>query len=337
MVFHLGVLKYFSEMGIIHKVDKLSTVSGGSLVIGLILSNSNMEWPSGDQYLNKTLPSLKEDLCNKSLVFGMIRQLIIPRNWRYLLSRANLLSLALKEDWGVSQKLSDLPDFPEWSINGTTAETGRRFRFKKENFGEYSLGYGATECFPLSDAISVSAAFPGAIGPLVIDANQYTWKKREWDEPPESSKSIKLPYDFIHVYDGGVYDNLGLEPYYDQGSGNLKPNISSDTWLVVSDAGAPLLQGFQKRSLSPWRIKRVMDIMSEQARALRVRSLYGYLNRTARSTYIYIAEPSEKLLKADNRNFSASFPTTLRRLKEYEFEAICEHGYEVARSVFERR
>ena len=37
MVFHLGVLKYLSEQNKLEEISHISTVSGGSLIIGLLL------------------------------------------------------------------------------------------------------------------------------------------------------------------------------------------------------------------------------------------------------------------------------------------------------------
>lgn len=43
------------------------------------------------------------------------------------------------------------------------------------------------------------------------------------------------------LYDGGVYDNLGLEPFFDAGRGVPK---NAGEIIVVSDAGAPLKPPF---------------------------------------------------------------------------------------------
>ena len=40
MAYHLGVLKYFAEQESLEKISKISSVSGGSLLIGLIYKNN---------------------------------------------------------------------------------------------------------------------------------------------------------------------------------------------------------------------------------------------------------------------------------------------------------
>jgi NTE family protein len=330
MAFHLGVLRWLAENKALEQVSHISTVSGGSLILGLILQETSLQWPTSQVFQELVMPTLRQKLCSRSLMNDAISQLRHPSNWRFLLSRANLVAMALRESWQVSGTLADLPVTPEWSINGTTAETGKRFRFKQKDLGDYVLGYASSSHFPLANALAVSAAFPGGIGPLVIDASSYEWHKRPWNEPPEQAKPVTPLYPKLHLYDGGVYDNLGLEPFFDAGKGQVKGNLPSEVALVVSDAGAPLAQGFSLGALNPWRMKRVNDIMSDQARALRVRTFVAYLLKGVnRGAYLYIGEPISEMRPCPSALFSANFPTTLKRLSESEFDRLVEHGYQV--------
>jgi len=332
MVFHLGVLRHLAERGALEQVHQISSVSGGSLLVGLILQSAGMRWLGSAEFLSVTYPALRNNLCGSSLQWAAAQQLLNPLNWRFAFSRANLLALALRKHWGVKAKLTDLPSMPEWSINGTTAETGRRFRFKPESIGDYQLGYAHPGEFPLASALAVSAAFPGGFGPLTLAATQFAWKKRpSWDSAPESAQPVNIGFHRLHLYDGGVYDNLGLEPFFDAGNGTPKQN---GLFILVSDAGAPLPTGFSHGVLSPWRLKRVADIMSEQARALRVRTFISYLQRTpGAGAYVYIGTPNAEGESAESRQHPAHFPTTLRRLSCGEFDRLADHGYQVAAAV----
>ena len=102
--------------------------------------------------------------------------------------------------------------------------------------------------------------------------------------------------------------------------------------ILVCDAGAPLEQRFIAKQLSPWRLKHLTDIISDQSRALRVRSFVNFSrNNLGQGLYIHIRESR---IPKDNQNavFTRSFPTTLRKLKEKEFDMILEHGYEACKS-----
>lgn len=329
MAFHMGVLKCLSELGLLEKIARVSSVSGGSLLVGLIVHESGMKWPDSNTYSSNVFPRLREKLCTKSFVKGMLKQLLNPQNLHLIIYRANLLAEALQKEWGITYRLSDLPEFPEISINGSTAETGKRFRFKRDTFGDYELGYVDSSSFSLAEAMAVSAAFPGGIGPLTIKSSGLEWKKRpHWDAPLGSTVSSPCPYSKLHLYDGGVYDNLGLEPFFD--ACNSTPKID-DSCLLVSDAGAPYKKGFSYFAFNPWRLKRVMDLMSEQTRALRVRGFHGHLKRSSRGCrYIWIQEELDEKLKRSHKQHACNHPTSLCKLTYCDFEKISQHGYAVA-------
>jgi len=332
MVFHLGALRLLAERGAMERISRISTVSGGSLLVGLMLRETAMKWPSSDQFIAEVYPSLRQKLCEESLQWGAARQLLRPWNWRYLLSRANLLALALQHEWGITSSLSSVQSMPEWSINGTTAENGKRFRFKHDSLGDYTLGYAAPREYPLANALAISAAFPGGFGPLALDATKFAWRKRiAWNSSAGQEEPVDIGYKKLHLYDGGVYDNLGLEPFFDAGKGIPK---HSGEIIVVSDAGAPLKTGFSLFALNPARFKRVADIMSNQSRALRVRTFVTYIQQESqRGAYLYINTPFSGSEGDKDALFAANFPTTLRRLLPSEFDKISDHGYRVTLQV----
>jgi NTE family protein len=331
IVFHLGVLRLLAERRLLEHVRRISTVSGGSLLVGLMLQENGIRWPSSEQFLATMYPSLREKLCHRSLQWGAVRQLRKPSNLRFIFSRANLLALAIEKEWNVRSKLSELPTTPEWSINGTTAENGKRFRFKQGNIGDYQLGYAAPGNFPLASALAVSAAFPGGFGPLRLNAKDFDWRKRQWNAPVDTEESVDIGHKALHLYDGGVYDNLGLEPFFDAGQGKTKHPGSV---IIVSDAGRPLPSGFSFLALNPFRLKRLADIMADQAHALRVRTFSNYLQQSpGRGAFIYIGTPIEAELPCKSATFASSFPTTLRRIDLLEFDLLADHGYRVAKQV----
>ena len=277
--------------------------------------------------MTRLLPTLRESLCTRSLQWGAARQLLNPLNWRFLLSRANLLALALQREWQVQGALANLPATPEWSINGTTAENGKRFRFKRKNIGDYILGYTSAEQFPLASALAVSAAFPGGFGPLTLDAQRFDWHKRPWDAPSDTATPIKPGFHRLHLYDGGVYDNLGLEPFFDAGRQRPKHDGS---YIICSDAGAPLSSGFNMGPLNVFRLKRVADIMSDQSRSVRVRAFAHYLQQKPSSgAYLCINTAISEEGLCPSAEFATSFPTTLRRLNHDEFDRLAAHGHAV--------
>jgi len=52
--FHAGVLRYLAEKGFLEKVVHVSSVSGGSLFVGLVFQYGNCKWPGSEAYLRET-------------------------------------------------------------------------------------------------------------------------------------------------------------------------------------------------------------------------------------------------------------------------------------------
>lgn len=348
--FHAGVFKWLAEQGKIEQIEHISSVSGGSLFIGLVFHFSGYSFPSSEEYLEKVYPHIKKILIDKSLFWNAVFRLLLnPFNWRFFISRANVFAESIQKYWGITGTLGCLPQKPIWSINGTTAENGKRFRFKNATGGDYDLGYADFSDFELAKAMAVSAAFPAGIGPLAIETNEYVWLKSEsWNSANPPSKIIPKFYK-LHIYDGGLYDNLGMEPLFDIGKREIKISGENIDFLIISDAGAEL----SKTSLnliSLLRIKRFMDIVMSQARALRVRAFVDFLQKNPSSgMYLQIGsnpinkiksyKPDYKIdetqwLSSEKIEKSASFKTSLNKMTEEDFDMISRHGYETVKWNF---
>jgi NTE family protein len=302
--------------------------------VGLIYKESGYKWPDSAAYINNVYPALKKTLTTVDLQKSALISLINPGNWQYILSRANLMAKTMEAKWGITKKLSELDTAVAWTINGTTAENGKRFRFKGDTCGDYELGYTEAKNFKLAEAMAMSAAFPGLIGPLKITPQSYTWrKKKSWDSTEE--EQVTLPYESLHIYDGGVYDNLGLEPFFDNATGKMKIDGCK---LLVSDAGSRFNKG-----RSGFSLLRVLDITMEQTRALRVRGLMNFFSKDNRGgAYLMLGanplsmapnSPPDHWQAPDEINKAANYATTLQKVAAIDFERISTHGYQLAKAV----
>jgi NTE family protein len=343
------VLLWLAEKGQLETIRHISSVSGGSLFAGLVFHLSDYAWPSSEAYISKVFPSIRNILTSNSLQVNALLRLLNPLNWRFLLSRANILAQSIRYLWGVTGSLADLPDHPVWSINGTTAENGRRFRFKEKKLGDYEIGYADAPNFPLADAMAISAAFPGGIGPLKIFPHQFEWKKREsWDSAAPAER-IEPTFRHIHIYDGGVYDNLGLEPFFDVGKQAIKTETGSPSVdsIIVSDAGAAFGRKQVPGPLHPGRLIRVANIGFDQARALRVRSFVTFLqSHSSSGMYLQIgSDPVASIAAYGDKSFiyekqdwlqreaiakAATYPTCISKMEIDDFVLLAMHGYETA-------
>ena len=56
MAFHLGVLRWLAENKSLEQVSHISTVSGGSLILGLILQETSLQWPTSQVFQELVMP-----------------------------------------------------------------------------------------------------------------------------------------------------------------------------------------------------------------------------------------------------------------------------------------
>lgn len=348
-IFHIGILKWLAENNKLENIKHLSTVSGGTLVTGLIFYLNNYNWPCSNIYITNIYPKLREILTQTDLQLTLIKNTLNPLNWHHIRSRANILAKAIDECWGIKGMLSDVQLHPIWTVNGTTFENGRRFRFKQNICGDYELGYTSADNFKLIDVMAISAALPHIIGPFVINSKSYEWRKRKkWGEQKGLEETIQLPFKKLHLYDGGVYDNLGLEPLFDAGKQTIKDdNISK---IFVSDAGQPLLRKSVRGNVNKY--IRTISIISDQSRSLRVRAISNYfINKKGAGLYFQITSNpvikiqqyqhlkpniceqllSQTWLSRENIDYAANYPTNLKKITLKDFDLIERHGYETAK------
>jgi len=341
MAFHAGVLRFLAERGQMERVGRISSVSGGSLLAGVIFSKAGMKWPTSKEYLETVYPAVREILLNKDLASASHKRLLWPSNWRYLFQRVRIIAQTIQQVWNINETLRHLPARPVWDLNGTAAETGRRFQFKLNEFGDYQTGYAQVPDYPLVDAMASSAAFPGSIGPMKLATADYKWKKRKSKATdPSTGEPAYLPAK-LHIYDGGVYDNLGMEPLFDIGTG--KPR--GPYHVIICDAGAPFVE---EKNYDPGlnfsSVERLLNIMMNQTHALRVRAFINYLRHGGGGAYISIdartqkiqadrnvtPDPSVAWLSDKDIILAENYATTLNAMKAEDFERIQMQGYQSA-------
>ena len=105
--FHAGVIRYLAEKDLLQDVVHVSSVSGGSLFVGMVFRLADYRWPSSQAYLGDVFPRFRQTLTKRSLQWSAAARLLInPLNWRFLLSRANVVAQAIEALWDVKKPFS---------------------------------------------------------------------------------------------------------------------------------------------------------------------------------------------------------------------------------------
>jgi NTE family protein len=351
-IFHSGVLLRLADEGLLESVSGLSTVSGGSLGVSLIMSKSGMQWPRSIDFRNSIFAEFRRTITSVDLLTlkagldGLARYPL-----RLFLDRARVLADSLARNWGVAATLDQLPDEPVWWINATCVETGKNWRFSKREMGDWKFGRHYNPPFKLAEAVAASAAIPYGIGALKLDLRFEGWFRTD----PATRRPLERTVpsrSIVRLWDGGAYENLGLEAMY-----KPQESLRGCDFLICSDASGPLgppssvaakVAALFKGDLAG---PRVFDIAGDQIRALRSRMFMadvmsgrvrGALLRMGNSVrevhmkaghawgnpadydaYLSDTEVAQALL----------YPSGLKAVPLSVFDRISRHGYELADSA----
>jgi NTE family protein len=260
-LFHLGAILRLNELGRLRSVGRVSSVSGGSFAAGLLARAwPGLQWDAAGRATNLG-PLFRDpvlDLTGRRLDIPLIALGLIPG-----VNPASLLARRLDGGLFGGMTLQDLPadgDGPRFIFCASEPASGTLFRFSRPYLGSYRIGLVKDPTVRLADAVAASAAFPPVMSPLVLRLDPTTVLRVPgadlWDEETLRRR--------VALLDGGVYDNLALEPI-----------VGRCRTYLVSDAGGNF--GVDTARWKSWlwsfQLKRTLDTATAQARALRRRAL----------------------------------------------------------------
>ena len=259
MLFHAGAVWRLCEMGILNEIDRVSSVSGGSITAAVLGMNWDKLNPSNFERL-VAKPLI--DLAGHTLdVWAIITSFFLPGTGGDRLPR-----MLAKHVFG-DRTLGCLPCKPEFVINSSNIQSGAIWRFSKYYVGDWRVGQLNNPCIPLSTAVAASCAFPPVLSPLCLkfDEEAYVDFSGYDLHAPEYMTDVRLS-------DGGVIDNLGLETAWKKHKD-----------ILVSDAGSdlPAVSRPSKRLL--FHTPRIVQMIHNQVRRLRKRQLIASYDRKERA------------------------------------------------------
>jgi NTE family protein len=264
-LFHLGSIWRLNELGLLAKLDRVSSVSGGSIAAGCLVANwHRLEWGDGvaRNFENVVAVPLRR-FCALNLDGPAIRRGAF-RPWRRV---SEVLEPAYRENLVGGVTLQSLPDHPRFVFNATNFATGMYFRFSKPYAGDPRIGLIPQPDFPLSLVLTASAAFPPFLSPVILrldPARFLPWEGADLYGIDAYRRRLVLT-------DGGIYDNLALQTVWNR----------CDT-ILVSDAGAQFQE--DPRPGASWlrQTRRAMNVTARQARDLRKQALLADLRKQVR-------------------------------------------------------
>ncbi len=343
-LFHLGALRRLNEYGLLAGLDTIVGVSGGSIALAALAvgwppppassggraaetgagrGGADAAAPAPIADFDRRIAQPLRDFTARNIRSGPLFRAFLP--WNLLRGRSNTDLLAAQyRRLTLGRQLPSLPVRPRFYFAATDLAFGVDWRFERDRIGDYAAGHAAPHGAnaDLSRAVAASSAFPPYFSPLRARVSPRELHGGSVHPGPARDRDARG----LRLADGGVYDNLGLEPIW-----------RDHALLLVSDGGAPFAFAPDRGT---WlsQIRRDVAVMANQTTAVRKRWLIAsFLAGQMHGAYWGIAsaaahyQPGAPGYSADlAANVIAAIRTDLDAFSPAEAAVLQNHGYSLA-------
>lgn len=231
--YHIGTLRALNKLGILDKVDVISSVSGGSITSAYYVLNKEKGY---EGFEKEFISKLKHGvlccaiteflvilaLCITLLIFCGCWAILIMISlffaWYYVFPISCFIKRAYDKVFFKGICLDEMPRKPILAINATDLSTGNQFTFSQDRMTCYpykdKLAF-STVGFPVAKAVMASSCIPQIFSPIKL-SNKYV-------EGESKTKPL--------LVDGGLYDNQGAHKF------DSSDSFFAVDYAIVSDAG----------------------------------------------------------------------------------------------------
>jgi NTE family protein len=333
-LFHLGALRRLNELGVLSRIDMISSVSGGS-ISSAHLATQISAWPApGTVYSSwETRVALPfRRFTSRNLRTPALLRRLLPWNWFRSSTGARSLAASydrrLTQRGGTPLRLADLPIRPLFIFCSTDMTYGVNWIFTRVRVGDYQVGYAAPpRAWTVGWAVAASSCFPPVFNPLPIELAPEMFKGGLAQSRPDYRECVMG----LRLTDGGNYDNMGMEPVW-----------KTAEYVLVSDGGATF-DAEPDRSLV-WRLSRYTDILGNQVSALRKRWLISnFIAGEMKGAYWGVGSDTagyENNVPGYSKSLIneviSEIRTDLDAFSEAEAAVLENHGYFLAEAAIKR-
>jgi NTE family protein len=311
-LFHLGALRRLNELGVLGQIRTISSVSGGS-IFAAHLARVTLKlkvWPILPECWREKVSMPFLEFASRDIRTSICFSKYYP--WNLVRPGMRWLQQKYREELTGDLMLAALPDHPRFLFCATDLRFGDTWTFSKKEvksyYGDRHYEHGTAD-FPVAQAVAASSCFPPVFGPMRLAIGPS-------DKPDEA---------YVRLSDGGVRDNMGVDPVWDD-----------HEYVIVSDGGTPFR--FDENALIFPSLRRALDTAQHQSSAVRKRWLVSeFKDRKIRGTYWGIASAGDAY-KIEPYTYSrrlaetvlARIRTDLDHFTSAECEILENHGYLLA-------
>ena len=336
-LYHLGLLRFLRDAGILPQVTHITSVSGGSIMAAHLVLNWNRYNGSAtefDQAAKELLSFIRLDVRNRivrrfplGLLLRWPRRLLGLSNRQ--LTRTGLLENQYETLLYGDKSLFELPESPQLHILTTNLSEGCLCSFNRDGLWMMRPKEGRSEIdrvkvglATVAMAVTASSAFPGFFPPLELTGRDVGALGGEFGRQAYT--------------DGGVFDNLGVRMFR-----WLTPLLEGENKLdgvLVSDVGRRIeIQSNQRGGLIGAAL-RSSDILMDRVWQLELdnfQETFGFVF----AKLIDVVSPSEDptALHPEVQRQVANIRTDLDEFTLLEMSCLIRHGYCIGRQACRSR
>jgi NTE family protein len=329
--YHLGALIRLNELGILARLKRITSVSGGSIAAGLLgLKWKELVW-SGEVAANfddAVVEPLVRFLTTANIdLFAGVLGLVLPGR-----SGGDQLEAAYAKGLFGAATLQDLPDdtdAPRFVILATNYQLNSLWRFARPYAADYRVGMIHRPTFGLARVVAASSGFPPFFCPISLDFAGQDLRPMagaDMHRPPFTERCL--------LADGGIYDNMGLEPIWKRYG-----------VLLVSNAG----DRFDETTHPPTNwfslLRRALSMVHRQAENNRVRWLMEMDQEGKRQVAYWPLRDSVALFSVEGAvapspediHAAVCQPVRLWALSSNGLRQLVQHGYSLCDAAVRAR
>ena len=314
-LFHLGAVWRLNEMAMLPEIDRISSVSGGSVMSGLMAAQwerltfqDNIAIDFGDVIVSPIW-----DFCSRHIDWPAFLLGVVSGTWQ--------LERAYRKHLTGESELQHLPEYPDFIFNAAHIETGRNCTLSKKGLHIWRIGDVEIPNLSLAKAIAASSACPPMFPAVTLKLDAGEFREAKYSDLFHRN-DLKS---HISLTDGGAYDNLGVHA------------IRKCRTMLVSDGSAPLHATHGRRFARQFnhRVMRPMEAAIEQTRAIRRHELMNQLQGPHKTGALWTAKtnvgsyPIETpfTIHAEWNEHLASVRTRLNPFTDDEKARLINWGY----------
>jgi predicted acylesterase/phospholipase RssA len=337
-LYHLGLLRFLRDAGLLRQVTHITSVSGGSIMAAHLVLNWGRYTGTAtefDQAASHLLDFIRMDVRNRILRRFPLGLLLRWPRWLLGLSnrqltRTGLLERQYQQHLYGDKSLFELPESPDLHILATNLSEGCLCSFNRDGLWMMKQAAGRSQIermrvglMTVSMAVAASSSFPGFFPPLELTGPEVGARRGEFGQQAYT--------------DGGVFDNLGVRMFR-----WLTPLLTGDKELdgvLVSDVGKAFEVQVNLRAggLISTAI-RASDILMDRVWQLENENFeetFGFV--FARVIDVVGPREDASALHPEVQRQTANIRTDLDAFSLLEISCLVRHGYCIGRKACRSR